>query len=225
MDYKFLSKTILFRGVSPEEVRVMLNCLNAKTKRFQRGSVIYHAGEMVSSIGMVLSGSVSIENDDVWGNKSILDHVLPGQVFAETYACVPGEPLMVSIAAVEATEILFLDVNRVLHVCSNACTFHNKSIRNLLSIASQKNLNLSRRILHTSSKSIRGRLLSYLSFQAARQNSREFEIPFNRQQLADYLSVDRSAMSNELSKMQREGLLTVKRNRFSLVGIKPGDGF
>lgn len=201
----------------------MLSCLNAETRSYPRGSVIYCAGDLVSSLGLVLSGSVSIENDDVWGNKSILDHARPGQVFAETYACVPGAPLMISVVAAEPTEVLFLDVGRMLRTCSNACGFHSKLIRNLLSIASHKNLNLSRRIFHTSSKSIRGRLLSYLSFQATQQGSREFEIPFNRQQLADYLSVDRSALSNELSKMQRDGLLKVDRNHFSLTGIEPGD--
>ena len=225
MDYHFLSKTILFRGTSPEEVRTMLDCLSAENKQFQRGSVIYHAGDVIHSIGLVLSGSVSIENDDVWGNKSILDKVGPGHVFAETYACVPGEPLMISVVAAEPVEILFLDMSRVLHICSNACDFHSKLIRNLLAISSQKNLNLSRRIFHTSSKSIRGRLLNYLSFQATQHGSRDFEIPFNRQQLADYLSVDRSAMSNELSKMQRDGLLRLERNHFSLIGIEPEDGF
>lgn len=203
----------------------MLDCLSAENKQFQRGSVIYHAGDVIHSIGLVLSGSVSIENDDVWGNKSILDKVGPGHVFAETYACVPGEPLMISVVAAEPVEILFLDMSRVLHICSNACDFHSKLIRNLLAISSQKNLNLSRRIFHTSSKSIRGRLLSYLSFQATQHGSRDFEIPFNRQQLADYLSVDRSAMSNELSKMQRDGLLRLERNHFSLIGIEPEDGF
>ena len=217
MDYIFLSKTVLFRGASPEEVKSMLECLNAEKRKYQRGSVVYHAGDVVSSLGLVLSGSVSIENDDVWGNKSILDKVGPGQVFAETYACVPGAPLMITVVAAEAAEILFLDISRVLGICSNACGFHGKLIRNLLSISSQKNLNLSRRIFHTSSKSIRGRLLSYLSFQATQHGSRDFEIPFNRQQLADYLSVDRSAMSNELSKMQRDGLLCVDRNHFFLI--------
>ena len=225
MDFIFLSKTILFRGSSPEEVEAMLGCLSAESRRFERGSVIYHAGDTVTSIGLVLSGSVSIENDDVWGNKSILDKAGPGQVFAETYACVPGAPLMISVVAAEAAEVLFLDMGRVLHICSNACGFHNKLIRNLLSIASQKNLNLSRRIFHTSSKSIRGRLLSYLSFQATLHGSREFEIPFNRQQLADYLSVDRSALSNELSKMQRDGLLRVERSHFSLLGMETDDLF
>lgn len=225
MDLQFLSKTVLFRDTTPEEIQSMLTCLQAQTKHFPRGRVIYRVGDIVHCVGLVLSGSVSIENDDVWGNKSILDQAGPGQVFAETYACVSDEPLMISVVAAEPTEILFLDMRRVLHTCSNACGFHSKLIRNLLSIASQKNLRLSRRIFHTSSKSIRGRLLSYLSFQAKQHGSCEFEIPFNRQQLADYLSVDRSAMSNELSKMQRDGLLQVHRNHFILTAAEPDQIF
>ena len=143
-----------------------------------------------------------------------------GQIFAETYACVPGERLMVNVRAAEPVRVLFLDVGKVLHVCSGACSCHNKLIRNLLSISAQKNLNLSRRILHTSSKTIRGRILSYLSYQSMRAGSREFQIPFNRQQLADYLGVDRSAMSSELGKMQKEGILRTERNYFCLLEQK-----
>lgn len=216
MDYLFLSKTVLFRGISPEEVKSMMSCLQAFTKSYPRGTIIHHAGNAIHSVGMVLSGSVSIESDDIWGKKSILDRVAPGQIFAENYACLPNELLMVNVVAVESTEILFLNTEKMFTVCSNTCMFHSKLIRNMLSISAQKSLNLSRRIMHTSSKSIRGRLLSYLSFQATKHGSLEFEIPFNRQQLADYLSVDRSAMSNELSKMQRDGLLKVERNRFIL---------
>ena len=223
MDEKFLARTVLFRGSSPEEIRSMLGCLGPEEKSYRRGEVVHRAGDVIHTIGVVLSGSVSIENDDVWGNKSILDRAGPGQVFAETYACVPGEPLMISVVAAEPTRILFLDVARVMGMCSNVCPFHGNLIRSLLAIASQKNLILSRRILHTSAKSIRGRLLSYLSFQAIHQDRMEFDIPFNRQQLADYLSVDRSALSNELSKMQRDGLLRVERSRFTLLGLNPED--
>ncbi|MBQ8585254.1 MAG: Crp/Fnr family transcriptional regulator [Butyricicoccus sp.] len=221
MDTKFLANTILFRGASPEEIEKMLGCLQTETRRYPKGAVVYHAGDVVGSIGLVLSGSVSIEIDDVWGNKSILDHVHAGQVFAESYACVPGEPLMNSVVAAENTEILFLDVARVLHICQNACGFHNKLVRNLLFVASRKNLNLSRRSILTSAKSIRSRLLSFLSYESVKRGSREFEITFNRQQLADYLNVDRSAMSNELSKMQKDGLIAVERNHFRLIGIEP----
>ncbi len=218
MDYAFLSAVELFHGAAPKEIEAMLDCLQAEKRSFQRNDVIYHAGDVVKTMGLVLSGSVSIESDDVWGNKSVFDKVGPGQVFAETYACIPGEPLMVSVVAAENAEILFLDVSRALRACSKACSFHSKLVCSLLAISARKNLRLSRRIFHTSSKSIRGRLLSYLSFQAAQQGRNDFEIPFNRQQLADYLSVDRSAMSNELSKMQRDGLLKVNRSHFTLIG-------
>jgi CRP-like cAMP-binding protein len=217
VDYHFLSQTVLFRGISPQDVQSMMTCLQAFTRSYPRGAVIHHAGDTIHCIGMVLSGSVSIENDDVWGNKSILDRVAPGQIFAETYACVPGERLMINVVAAEPVEVLFLNTDKMFTVCSSSCTFHNKLVRNMLSIAAQKSLNLSRRIMHTSSKSIRGRLLSYLSFQAAIHNGREFDIPFNRQQLADYLSVDRSAMSNELSKMQSQGLIEYNKNTFKLL--------
>ena len=124
---------------------------------------------------------------------------------------------MVDVVAAGPSEILFLNVNRVLQVCPNACAYHSGLLRNLLALSAQKNLSLSRKIFHTASKSIRGRLLSYLSYQAVRAGSRRFTIPFSRQQLADYLNVDRSALSNELSKMRREGLLTVNKNRFELL--------
>lgn len=220
MDTLFLSKTALFRGIPPQEIESMMGCLKATVKTYKRGEMIFREGDVVTQMGMVLSGSVSIENDDIWGNKSILDKAGAGQVFAENYACLPGEALMISVVAAEATEVLLMSTECMFTLCANACGFHGRLIRNMLSISAQKSLNLSRRIMHTSSKSIRGRLLSFLSFQAARNGSREFEIPFNRQQLADYLSVDRSAMSNELSKMQKDGIITVNRNRFVL--LNPG---
>ena len=216
MDLNFLSKTVLFREMSEEDIENMLDSLDVKQRHFSKGDVIFQAGDVTQSLGLVLSGNVNIENDDVWGNKSILDNIGPGQVFAETYACISGEPMMVSVVASEAVDILFLNVGQGIQSSSGANPGWGRLIQNLLAISAQKNLNLSRRIFHTAPKSIRGRLLSYLSYQAARQGSLQFTIPFNRQQLADYLSVDRSAMSNELSKMQREGLLTVNRNYFVL---------
>ncbi len=216
MDYSFLAKTVLFQGTAPEDIRSMLACLDAEEKQFPKNAVIFHAGNTVRSLGLVLSGSVQIESDDLWGNKSVLDHIGPGSVFAETYACLPHEPLMVSVTAAEASTVLFLRADRLLTPCQNTCVHHGRLIRSLLTISAQKNLNLSRRIFHTSSKTIRGRLISYLSFQAAQQKSCRFTIPFNRQQLADYLHVDRSALSHELGKMQQEGLLETSRNSFHL---------
>ena len=185
MDVACLAQTPLFRGSTPEEVASMLACLGAVQRAYQKGAVIYCAGDTVQSMGLILSGSVHIESGDVWGNRSILDQAGPGQVFAETYACLPDEPLMVSVTAAADTQVLFLQTSRVLQTCTSACAHHARLIRNLLAISAQKNLILSRRIFHTSPKTIRGRLLSYLSFQSLRQGSRSFTIPFNRQQLAD----------------------------------------
>lgn len=216
LDCNFLAQTPLFAGCTPEEVEGMLGCLGAKLREYKKGEYIYSVGDIVHSMGFVLSGGVNIESNDLWGNTSLLYHVEAGQIFAETYACVPNEPMMVNAVADSRCEVLFLDIGRVIGTCPKACAHHSRLVRNLLAVTAQKNLNLSRRILHTSSKSIRGRLVSYLSFQAERQGSNTVTIPFNRQQLADYLSVDRSAMSNELSKMQKDGLIDVDKNTFVL---------
>lgn len=216
MDISFLEKTDLFHGTSAEEISAMLHCLHAKKQHYRKNEVIYRTGDVVTCLGIVLIGSVFIENVDFWGNRHVLELILPGQVFAEAYASIPNEPLMFDVIAQEATDVLFLNVQKILEVCPNSCTHHNKLIQNLLRVSAQKNLTLSRRSLHTAPKTIRGRLLSYLSFQALRHKSRDFVIPFNRQQLADYLNVDRSALSNELSKMQKERLLTAEKNHFHL---------
>lgn len=216
MKFDFLTQTPLFQGMSETEAQTALECLDCEHKRYSKGAVIYRAGDRIEAMGLILAGSVNIENNDVWGNKSILDNIGPGQVFAEAYACIPGEPLMVSVVAAESAEILFLNTSRLCREGANSCPCYGRLIYNLLTVTAQKNLNLSRRIFHTSPKTIRKRLLSYLSFQAVRQGSCRFTIPFNRQQLADYLGVDRSALSHELSKMRREGLLTFEKNTFCL---------
>ncbi len=214
-----LSHTQLFRGIAEEDVRSMLQCLGARERAYERGEVILSAGNFIDEIGMVLEGMVLIEHSDVWGNNSVLGSVGPGAVFGEAYACLPGEPLMIHAAAAEHTRVLFLQVARVLETCSNACAFHARLVRNLLSVCAHKNLLLSRRILHTGPKSIRARLLSYFSECVTRAGSYTFSIPYNRQQLADYLGVDRSTMCNELSKMGREGLIAYHKNEFTIKNL------
>ena len=218
MDLDFLTQTQLFRNIPVGELSGLLNCLRAVRRQYEKGAVLCSAGERTASIGLVLSGSVHIESDDVWGSKSILSSVGPGQVFAETYACLPDEPLMVSVTAAEDTAVLFLHAPHMLAPCTQTCTCHAQLIRNLLVDSARKNLELSRRAFHTAPKTIRGRLLSYLSMQAIRTGSDSFSIPFDRQQLSDYLGVDRSALSAELGRMRRDGLLDFKKNRFRLHG-------
>ena len=218
-DKEILKATPLFRGMETEGMEKILNCLGAKCKSYKKGALIYSAGDEINSMGVVIEGGVTIENDDIWGNKTILEHVGRGQVFGESYACLPGEPMLVSVAATEDAVILFLNVGKVLNVCGNGCRYHNLLVRNLLSVAAAKNVTMSRRIFYTSAKTIRGRLLSYLSDQALRQGSNRIRIPFDRQQLADYLGVERSAMSAEISKLASLGLLETRRSYFKL--LKP----
>lgn len=211
-----LSNTQLFRGLEEAEITSLLGCLNATTRSFQKGEVILSEGNITENIGILLSGLAVISCNDIWGNTSILGHVAPGSVFAEVYACIPGEPMLVTVSAAEDTSILFMNVGRVLATCTNACPFHTRLVRNLLTVCAHRNLQLSQRIQHTSSKSIRGRLMSYFSEYAKRAGSNSFLIPYNRQQLADYLNVDRSTMCNELSKMQKDGIIEYSKNQFLL---------
>ena len=215
MDIQFIANNQLFYGIPQQEIPSILEQLECKTKNFKKGVTIYHTGDTVQSMGLVLSGSINIESNDIWGNRNILANIRPGQVFAETYACVPNETLMVDVITAEDSQVLWIVMGKALFP-SQTNPYFPVLIKNLLSIMASKNLHLTRKINHTSSKTIRGRLLSYLSFQATKQGKQTFKIPFNRQQLADYLEVDRSALSNELSKMQKEGLLTYHLNQFRL---------
>ena len=218
MDYQFIAETDLFEGCTTRQTEEMLSCLGAQEKTFPKECMIYHTGEEVHHMGLLLSGGINIVRTDVWGNQNIIGHIAPGEVFAETYACISGEPLLADVVTVKPSEVLFLDVFKVMSTCASSCSHHQRLIRNLVTIMASKNLNLTQKINHITPKTIRERLLSYLSQEAVRQGKESFDIPFNRQQMADYLSVDRSALSAELSRMQRDGLLTYQKNHFTLNG-------
>ena len=209
--YDFMNNILLFRNIPSVAIPSLLKELGATKKEYKKGEILFHEGESLDKIGIVLQGLVLIESADVWGNNSLLGSASKGSVFGEAYACVPGEKLMISVRAVEASTVLFIDVDKIL-TGSNSDLVHN-----LLIVCAKKNLQLSRRILHTSSKSLRGRLMSFFSECVKKEDSLSFSIPLNRQQLADYLSVDRSAMCNELSKMQKDGLITYHKNQFTIL--------
>lgn len=212
-----LTNTQLFRGIDSSDISPLLSCLGAIERKFKKGDIILTEGEPTDQMGVVLSGMALIEHCDVWGNRILLGNAAPGAVFAESYACIPGEPLQISVVASEDTSVLFLNAGKVLTTCTNSCEFHTKLVRNLLTVCAGKSLDLSRRILHSTSKSIRGRLMSYFSECIKKTGSYSFEIPYNREQLASYLGVDRSAMSNELSKMKKEGLIQYHKNHFTII--------
>ncbi|MBE7717932.1 Crp/Fnr family transcriptional regulator [Lacrimispora indolis] len=211
-----LKKSNLFSGVSSEEINAMLKCLSARLKHYKKEEFIIRSGDYIRSVGMMLSGTALIIQEDFWGKRTIISEVLPGTIFAETYACIPTLPIEMSVISDSECDVLFLDFNKILHVCTSSCTFHTRLIQNFLSSIARRNMVLTKKMQHMSKKTIREKLLSYLSAESLKSNSSTFDIPFNRQQLADYLSIDRSALSNELSKLQEEGILTYKKNRFTL---------
>ena len=216
-DLLWLRETLLFNDMSAAETEAALRNLHAEEKEYRKSQVILHAGKRTDRMGLILAGSVSIESNDFWGNRTILSHVEPGQVFAETYAMLQQEPMLVDVVANEKCRILFLDI-RVLLTSGVPEGWQGKLIRNLLMISSQKNYHLSGRSFHTAPKSIRGRVMAYLNTVALQKKRTSFEIPFDRQQLADYLNVERSALSKELGKMQKDGIIRTRKNHFEIAG-------
>ncbi len=205
----------LFSGISDEEGEKLLSCLESARRIFQKGETIFSVGETTERLGLVLSGRVITEHNDYYGGRTIVGSAAHGAVFALSYACVPGAKLPVNVVAAEESEVLFLNVRKALVTCPETCPFHSKLVENLLTACAEKNLELSRKILHTSPKTIRGKLLSLFSEYASKETG-SFVVPFNRQQLADFLGVDRSALCAELSKMKRDGILDYRKNNFTL---------
>lgn len=210
------SKIIFFKGLNDTEINECLTELQAREKKYEKGEVVLLAGTQTSRMGIVLSGSVTIENNDTWGNCTILSHVGKYGFFAETYAFLGDEVMLVDVRANEDCRILFLNLTPLRKMPASPKAWEYKLTRNLLTISSHKNLTLTGRSFHISPHTIRGRILSYLNTISLRLHAKEFDIPFNRQQLADYLNVERTALSKELGKMKQEGLIDFHKNHFIL---------
>ncbi|MGI6701183.1 MAG: Crp/Fnr family transcriptional regulator [Christensenellales bacterium] len=213
----FLSGTRLFAGIEKDELFSILKCLTHKMVKYLKGETIIAEGDKISSIGMIMNGSAHLTLDDFWGNRSIIAKISAGELFGEVYAYRADKPVNISVTAAENSEIIYFYFNKVVNVCKSACKFHNRLINNLFNIVSEKNLMLTRKMQCITKRTTREKLLAYLSNEYARQGKSRFVIPFNRQELADYLSVDRSAMSNELSKLRKEGIISYNKNEFQLL--------
>lgn len=207
----------LFKGIQEYEIASVLQCLQAHEKEYKRNDIIARNGDIINEIGIVAKGSVHIIKEDFWGNRTIITEIGSGEIFGEVYAATLKEPLEVEIVANVTTVITYLNIRHILQICENQCIYHSRILENLISILASKNLTLTRKIEHITKRSTRDKLLSYLSEISLRSGKTTITIPFNRQELADYLSVERSAMSRELSKMQEEGLLKYNKNNFQLL--------
>ncbi len=206
----------LFDGLSEAEIQDSLSCIESRRFHAAKNSYILRAGENTEAIGLILSGSALITQEDLWGNRNIMTLLSPGDFFAEAFALLPDEVLSINVVVAEDCEILNLSVSRLLTTCSPACAHHSRLIQNLITALAKKTLLFNDKITHMSKRKTRDKLLSYLSAEALRQGSLSFDIPYNRQQLADFLCVERAAMSVELSRLQKEGLIRTERSHFDL---------
>ena len=212
-----LKRTKLFSGVGEDDIASLLSCLGARKKEYKKGEYILREGEHISDIFILVEGKIHIQKDDYWGNRSILSVISVGEMFGEGYAAPESGALLNDVVAIEDSSVIFFDVKRILTTCSSACRFHNMIVQNMFFAISDKNRKLVQKLGHMSGRTTRAKLISYLSEEAKRQGSSTFTVPFNRQQLADYLCVDRSAMSNELCKMRDEGMIKFEKSRFELL--------
>ena len=211
-----LARCPLFRGMGAEELPALLDCLGAAPRRVEKGETVLAAGDPATHLGVVLAGRVQVSRLTAEGQRIVMGELGPGQLFAESFACARAEVLPVTAVAAAGGAVLLLDSRRLAAPCSAACAFHGRLISNLLSVLADKNLFLAGKVEHLAGRTIRERLLSYLEELSARTGRDAVTVPFDRQALADYLCVDRSALSRTIGQLTREGVLAAERNRFVL---------
>lgn len=216
-----LQRVPLFAGMAGQEISELLGCLSAREKQYHKNEAIFLAGERVTTVGIVLEGAVQVVKEDFLGNRTILAKLAAGELFAEAFSCAGVERLPVSVFAVTPCTVLMIDYRRIITTCTSACSFHGRLIENMLGILAGKNVLLSQKIEVLSRRATRDKLIAFLSAQAQQAGRRTFTIPFNRQELADYLCVDRSAMSSELGRLRDEGILEFDRSSFRLLAENP----
>lgn len=215
--FDILRECPLFDRIGDESLKEMLGCLNAKERSYKKGDVVFAEGDKAKYLGIVLEGSVQLVRVDYYGNRSILTNIEPPQLFGEAFACAGLKSLPVDAVAAADTRILLLDAQRIARPCGNACPCHGQTILNLLHIVAKKNLVLHQKIEITSKRSTREKLMTYLLLQAKKAKSHTFTVPYDRQELADYLEVDRSGLSAEISKLRNEKVLECRRSTFTLL--------
>lgn len=215
--YQILSQTEIFKNINQEEIKHMLGCLNPRRASYEKGAPILQEGEPANSVIVLISGKAELVYEDANGGRAMLFPVKSGDVFADDYACSSAPSVPASCFAVTECEAAFFPYEKMSRVCGDACGCHSTMIQNLLNSVAEKNRQLYARLMITSRKTTREKLLAYLQNEAEKTDGKYFQIPLNRQELADYLGVDRSAMSTELSKMQKDGLLEYRKNLFKFL--------
>lgn len=213
-NFEILTKCPLFRGIEQNSLVAMLSCLGARVEKYKKAQTVLSEGSQAKYIGIVLAGSIQISRLDYNGNRSILTKLHSSDMLAEAFACSGISALPVEAITTAESEVMLIEVGRITHTCNKNCGFHNKMILNLLQSVSLKNIILNQKIEIISKRNTRQKLMTYLLIEAKKQNSKSFVIPYNRQELADYLEVDRSGLSAEISKLRNEGIIKCDKNAF-----------
>ncbi|MDP0489252.1 MAG: Crp/Fnr family transcriptional regulator [Fusobacterium sp. JB021] len=213
----FLKKTKLFKNLTIEEIEKSLKDLNAKKQTFEKNNLVYELGKPIDRIGLVISGNANVIKEDFWGNRTILTQLNPGNIFGEVMNFQKNKNPNINVEISKKSEILFFDFKKIFDSKEILESYNKKLILNMFSIVTKKSILLTEKIEHITKKSVREKIFSYLSTCAFKYESNSFKINFNRQELADYLSIERTALSRELSKMQEENLINFKNNQFTLI--------
>lgn len=216
-NYYIILKSPLFYDVSADEIECMLKCLNAKVKKYDKESTIIFQGDNFEQIGIIISGRIRIVKNDFMGNRNIIAELSESDIFGETIVTAQINKSPVTVESVTGCEIMFIDYNKIITTCSSSCIFHTKLIENMIKVLAEKNFMLNNKLEILSKRSIREKLMQYFIFQAEVKKSRKFDIPFSKNALADFICVDRSAMSRELSKMCNEKIIHYEKNHFEIL--------
>ena len=218
MDYFVKNiRSPLFAGIAPENMEGVLGCIGYHVRGYAKGELIALEQENIHHVGVVLSGAVDMVKEDLWGNRTMLARTYPQDIFGETFACGEDSLSMVTFGAAEDSSVLFLPFGRVMHTCSHTCVFHQTLVENMVRLIAGKNRELMRKVEVVSKKTLREKILTYLSIQAQTQRTNSFEIPLRRGEWAEYLCADRSALTRELAKMKEEGLIDYRKNYFEIL--------
>ena len=209
--------SILFDGIEKEDIGAVLHCTGHHISSYEKGQTIVLEEEHVRHVGVVLSGTVDMVKEDIWGNKTMLVRMRRNELFGETFAWGDDARSVVTFVASENARILFIPFNNAMRTCSQSCAFHQKLIENMVRIIANKNRELMRKVEVVSKKTLREKILAYLSIQAQNQNSRYIQVPLGRVELAEFLCADRSALTRELSNMKAEGLIDYDKNIFRIL--------
>lgn len=215
--FPILETCPLFDGIDLNDLSSMLTCLGARVSKYQKNQIIFQEGEAAKYVGIVLSGAAQIIREDFYGNRSIVARIEAAELFGESFACAGVTALPVSVAAAEDCQVMLIDCRRITVSCTSACSFHSRMIFNLLRMVATKNLVFNQKIEITSHRTTREKLMAYLLMQAKQNKSSSFTIPYDRQALADYLGVDRSAMAVEISKLRKDGIIACEKSHFELL--------